>query len=374
MSTNYSIVAPSFTYFGATYNESNDFDFGVLSDYLLDDETVFKMDKNPLPINDRENNLKGSKPSRNNSSKIKGSNKTNHQSNKIGNDNNSSDNSDTAHNNNDNDNREDDNDDENDMSEDDFSDDQNGGNSKRKKKSTRTPSNCKDQIDRRRERNRVLARKTRLRKKFFYESLQRQVAQLAVENEMLKGIIKKKMNTELRSQLLADCTSAKLSAQSSQLLTQSTKEATVLLEKADYSLISAIQAAQRSFCITDPLISDNPIIFASQAFLDMTGYSREEVIGRNCRFLQGPETDIKRVSALRKGIEEGKDVSICLLNYKKDGTSFYNHVFVAALRDINNKVINFVGVQMEVNKDEQNAVVSVSSSNTPSVDSLKDSD
>jgi len=88
---------------------------------------------------------------------------------------------------------------------------------------------------------------------------------------MLKGIIKKKMNTELKNQLLADCVTAKLSSHSTQLLTQSTKEATVLLEKADYSLMSAIQTAQRSFCITDPLKPDNPIIFASQSFLDMTG-------------------------------------------------------------------------------------------------------
>ena len=82
---------------------------------------------------------------------------------------------------------------------------------------------------------------------------------------------------------------------------------------------------------------------------------------------------MKKVSTLRKGIEEGNDVSICLLNYKKDGTTFNNQVFVAALRDINNKVINFVGVQMELTRDEHNAIVSVSSK-TPSEDSLKDSD
>ena len=104
----------------------------------------------------------------------------------------------------------------------------------------------------------------------------------------------------------------------------------------------------RSFCITDPTLPDNPIIFASKGFLDLSGYSLGEVLGRNCRFLQVPGTDQTQVEILRKGILNGVDTSICLLNYKADGTPFYNQIFVAGLRDASRKIINYVGVQVEV--------------------------
>ena len=59
-----------------------------------------------------------------------------------------------------------------------------------------------------------------------------------------------------------------------------------MLNKADFHLMKMLQSAQRSFCITDPSLPDNPIVYASQAFLDSTGYAMEQVLGRNCRFLQ----------------------------------------------------------------------------------------
>ena len=80
----------------------------------------------------------------------------------------------------------------------------------------------------------------------------------------------------------------------------------------------------------------------------MTGYRLDQVLGKNCRFLQGPGTDPRQVDALRKGISLGVDTSVCLMNYKADGTSFYNQIFLAALRDNNHKIVNYVGVQVEV--------------------------
>merc|ERR1719183_3163517 len=74
----------------------------------------------------------------------------------------------------------------------------------------------------------------------------------------------------------------------------------------------------------------------------------EQVLGRNCRFLQGPDTDQARVAAIRQGIADGVDTSTCLLNYRADGTPFWNQLFVAALRDINRRVVNYVGVQCPV--------------------------
>lgn len=159
---------------------------------------------------------------------------------------------------------------------------------------------------------------------------------------MLKGIVKQRMASELKSQILAEC-----STESSTIVATATN-ATSLLERADYGLMAAIQAAQRSFCLTDPSLPDNPIVFASKGFLELSGYSLGEVLGRNCRFMQGPSTDQSQVDVLRKGILAGVDTSICLLNYKADGTPFYNQIFVAALRDSSKKIINYVGVQVEV--------------------------
>jgi hypothetical protein len=70
------------------------------------------------------------------------------------------------------------------------------------------------------------------------------------------------------------------------------------------------------------------------------------VLGRNCRFLQGPKTSSAKVAQIRTGILERTDVSVCLLNYRADGTTFWNQFFVAALRDGNNRIVNYVGVQV----------------------------
>jgi len=206
----------------------------------------------------------------------------------------------------------------------------------------------KEQMDRRRERNRILAKKTRLRKKFFFESLQRQVAQLSTENEMLKSIVKQRMTNEVKLEILSQCRTEIPS-----IVATSAQQATSLLEKADYRLMAAIHAAQRSFVITDPSLPDNPIIFAATGFLELSGYRLDEVLGRNCRFMQGPKTDQSQVEVLRNGINKGIDTAVCLLNYKRNGTPFYNQIFVAALRDSNSKIINYVGVQVEIQNYEK---------------------
>lgn len=128
---------------------------------------------------------------------------------------------------------------------------------------------------------------------------------------MLKGVVKHRMVGNARDGSSSDATT---------LLERSD------MEKNDFGLMAAIQAAQRSFIITDPALNDNPIIFASKGFLEMSGYLLENVLGRNCRFLQGPGTDISHIEMLRKGIAQGEDTSVCLVNYKADGTPFYNQV------------------------------------------------
>jgi PAS domain S-box-containing protein len=120
------------------------------------------------------------------------------------------------------------------------------------------------------------------------------------------------------------------------------------LVDSDTRLIRALQFSQQNFTISDPSLPDNPIVYASEGFLKLTGYTSGEVLGRNCRFLQGPGTDPAAVDIIRKGITNGDDTSVYLLNYRKDGTPFWNQFFVAVLRDSDGNIVNFVGVQCEV--------------------------
>lgn len=200
-----------------------------------------------------------------------------------------------------------------------------------------------DSTDPKRERNRILARETRMRKKNMLTSLKDQVSQLVKDNERLKTIIQTKLDKKLASKILMECCGSLPDV----VATMSNK-ATALLTREDYGLIAAIRAAQRAFCITDPHLADNPIVFASQGFLELTGYTSDQVISRNCRFLQGPGTDLRSVEILADGIRKGIDTSVPLLNYKADGTPFWNQIYVAALRDSNNVIVNYVGVQCEV--------------------------
>lgn len=88
-----------------------------------------------------------------------------------------------------------------------------------------------------------------------------------------------------------------------------------------------------SFCVCDPHLADMPIIFASEAFCRFTGYTYKEIEGRNCRFLQGPETSREEVDRIRDAIQSEEERSVNLLNYRKDGTSFVNEFFISPLHD-----------------------------------------
>ncbi|EWM29169.1 aureochrome1-like protein [Nannochloropsis gaditana] len=226
-----------------------------------------------------------------------------------------------------------------------------GGKSKKRKTSGWSGSGSSiprkkshEQMERRRERNRILARRTRLRKKFIFESLQKQVMDLKRQNSRLKSIVKDKM-ADQASEVLGACTMRLPS-----IVTESMAEASTVLDRGDFNLIKALQTTQQSFVVTDPSLPDNPIVFASQGFLEMTGYSMSQVLGRNCRFLQGPRTDQATVAQIRKGIAEGADTSVALLNYKVDGTPFWNQFFVAPLRDLNGEVVYFVGAQSKIDR------------------------
>ena len=92
---------------------------------------------------------------------------------------------------------------------------------------------------------------------------------------------------------------------------------------------AAVRASQMAMLITDPLQDDNPIVFANDAFCALTGYPRDEVLGRNCRFLQEPDTDPVEVTRLRDAIAGRVAVEVQLLNRRKDGGVFWNRLFVS---------------------------------------------
>mmetsp|Transcript_8090 Transcript_8090/g.18075 ORF Transcript_8090/g.18075 Transcript_8090/m.18075 type:complete len:520 (+) Transcript_8090:132-1691(+) len=202
----------------------------------------------------------------------------------------------------------------------------------------------------RRERNREHAKRSRIRKKFLLESLQQSVALLKDENDKLRGSIREHLGDEaddlLTKENLAEAAAA--GGAGGGLIAGSTNDANKVLDDPDFSFIKALQTAQQNFVVTDPSLPDNPIVYATQGFLNLTGYTLDQVLGRNCRFLQGPETDPKAVEKIRRAIEEGTDMSVCLLNYRVDGTTFWNQFFIAALRDAAGNITNYVGVQCKV--------------------------
>ena len=198
----------------------------------------------------------------------------------------------------------------------------------------------------RRERNREHAKRSRLRKKFLLESLQEQIHDLQGQITTLKNVIKK----ELPDKAEALLKSIGPDGEYTPLPMPSGFGPVKTLMEPDFRLMKALSGSQQNFAISDPSLPDNPIVYVSGGFLSLTGYTLDQVLGRNCRFLQGPGTDQAAVDVIRRGIREGIDTSVCLLNYKADGTPFWNQFFVAALRDAENNVVNFVGVQCEVSK------------------------
>ncbi|KAL0537707.1 hypothetical protein IC582_026692 [Cucumis melo] len=112
-------------------------------------------------------------------------------------------------------------------------------------------------------------------------------------------------------------------------------------------LATTLERIEKNFVITDPRLPDNPIIFASDSFLELTEYSREEILGRNCRFLQGPETDRATVKKIRDAIDNQTDVTVQLINYTKSGKKFWNLFHLQPMRDQKGEVQYFIGVQLD---------------------------
>ncbi len=114
--------------------------------------------------------------------------------------------------------------------------------------------------------------------------------------------------------------------------------------------LAAVEAAPVPMVLSDPNRADDPIVFANAAFLRLTGYDRAEVVGRNCRFLQGPDTDPGAVEAIRRAVRARGEISVEILNYRKDGTPFRNALSIAPVFDAAGRLVHFVASQFDVSR------------------------
>ncbi|KAI2502534.1 hypothetical protein MHU86_11881 [Fragilaria crotonensis] len=123
-------------------------------------------------------------------------------------------------------------------------------------------------------------------------------------------------------------------------------DANKVLDDPDFSFIKALQTAQQNFVVTDPSLPDNQLSTPLKIPQFNRIYSRPSV-GPQLPFLAGRNRP-KAVEKIRRSIEEGSDMSVCLLNYRVDGSTFWNQFFIAALRDASGNITNYVGVQCKV--------------------------
>lgn len=95
--------------------------------------------------------------------------------------------------------------------------------------------------------------------------------------------------------------------------------------------------------------ADLPLVYANEAFTDTTGYRIGDVLGRNCRFLQGADTDPRQVNAVGRALRSGQDISVVMRNYRSDGSAFWNEVSISPIRNRTDQITHYVGTQIEVN-------------------------
>jgi PAS domain S-box-containing protein len=112
-------------------------------------------------------------------------------------------------------------------------------------------------------------------------------------------------------------------------------------------LAKAVSATNTSFIIADHTAPDDPIIFCNQAFEQLTGYSREEILGKNCRFLQGDDRDQTELERLREAVRSGQSVTVTLRNYRKDGSPFRNELNISPVHGPDSTITHLIGIQRQ---------------------------
>ncbi len=113
-------------------------------------------------------------------------------------------------------------------------------------------------------------------------------------------------------------------------------------------LTQILDSCVNGVTLSDPDIEDSPIVYANKAFENMCGYPQEEIVGRNCRFLQGVDRDQPELERLRAAVKKGEPVEVTLRNYRRNGELFHNRLVVKPLTDDRGNVVYFLGVQYDI--------------------------
>ena len=110
----------------------------------------------------------------------------------------------------------------------------------------------------------------------------------------------------------------------------------------------ATDVAAEGVIITDATQPHNPIIYVNDGFVRLTGYTKEEILGQNCRFLQGEGTNPQSIDQIRQAVRKQHELVVELLNYRKDGAPFWNRLSITPLKDNSGKTTHYVGVQSDI--------------------------
>lgn len=123
-----------------------------------------------------------------------------------------------------------------------------------------------------------------------------------------------------------------------------------IAEHKDDIFFAAIESTRMPMLVTDPRQPDNPIVFANKAFISMSGYAAEEIMGHNCRFLQGPDTDAHTVASIREAIASRTEITTEILNYRKDGSSFWNALYISPVYNKKKELVYYFASQLDVSR------------------------
>lgn len=114
------------------------------------------------------------------------------------------------------------------------------------------------------------------------------------------------------------------------------------------ALAAAMQHSTEPMVLSDPHQPDMPMVVANQAFATLTGYPVNEIVGRNCRFLQGPATNKTASPRIRASLDAGQGCIEWIVNYRRDGSQFYNLLFISPIRDAAGNLLFFFGNQLDI--------------------------
>ena len=120
-----------------------------------------------------------------------------------------------------------------------------------------------------------------------------------------------------------------------------------------YVLTQILDACVNGVTLSDPDLPDSPLVYVNRVFEEMSGYTQDEMIGRNCRFLQGEDREQPALQTLREAIRQHQACTVTLRNYRKNGELFLNKLSIRPLVDRENRVIYYLGIQYDLSRQPE---------------------